>query len=118
MAARNPAGSPSLDAGFRSPLDYSIASKGLAIGAPNALQPGMNGVINSNPDPAAHPAERALSRYAANDMGARTKKSVAQHLEGCEDCRKVVSRYHALARTYRDWERTAISHAAQAERAN
>ncbi len=55
-----------------------------------------------------HPPERALSRYVSNDMGARRKKAVCQHLEGCEDCRKSVSGLHAIARTFRDWERSAI----------
>jgi hypothetical protein len=42
---------------------------------------------------------------------------VAQHLETCEDCRKVVARHHAIARTFRDWERSGILQAAQYERA-
>jgi predicted anti-sigma-YlaC factor YlaD len=58
-----------------------------------------------------HPTERALNSYVANEMGARRKKVVVQHLESCEGCRKSVVRLHALARTYRDWERSAIEQA-------
>ncbi len=66
---------------------------------------------------ACHPTERVLSRFAANEMGTRRKKVVAQHLETCEDCRRVVARHHAIARTFRDWERSGILQAAQCERA-
>jgi anti-sigma factor RsiW len=45
-------------------------------------------------------------------MGPRRKKVVAQHLETCEDCRKSVARLHAIARTFRDWERSGIRQAA------
>jgi anti-sigma factor RsiW len=64
-----------------------------------------------------HPPERALSRYVSNEMGPRRKKVVVQHLETCADCRKSVARLHAIARTFRDWERTAIAQVAQTERA-
>jgi anti-sigma factor ChrR (cupin superfamily) len=63
--------------------------------------------------PLEHPPERALIRYASNEMGLRPKKVVGKHLETCADCRKCVARLHAMARTFRDWERSAISQAVQ-----
>lgn len=60
-----------------------------------------------------HPTERVLNRYASNQIGPRGKKTVVQHLEGCEDCRKAVTRLHSIARTFRDWERVGIMQAAQ-----
>ncbi len=65
---------------------------------------------------ASHPPERALSRYVSNEMGPRRKKTVVQHLEACEDCRKYVAKLHAVNRTFRDWERTAIAQVAQASK--
>jgi anti-sigma factor RsiW len=59
-------------------------------------------------DRVAHPPERALNRYVSNEMGARRKKIVVRHLEACEDCRKSVAKLHAIARTFRDWERSGI----------
>jgi len=63
--------------------------------------------------PPAHPPERALNCYVSNEMGPRRKKVVVEHLETCEDCRKSVARLHAIARTFRDWERSGIMQAAQ-----
>jgi hypothetical protein len=62
---------------------------------------------------ACHPPERALRRYVSNEMGARRKKVVVQHLEACEQCRKAVARLNAIARTFRDWERSGILQVAQ-----
>jgi anti-sigma factor ChrR (cupin superfamily) len=64
-----------------------------------------------------HPADRALGRYACNEMGARRKKVVVRHLEGCEQCRKAVARIHTLTRTFRDWEKSAIMYMTQGQRA-
>jgi anti-sigma factor RsiW len=61
-----------------------------------------------------HPPERALNRYVSNEMGPRRKKVVTQHLETCHECRKAVARLHAIARTFRDWERSGIMQVAQA----
>ncbi len=73
----------------------------------------------SEPDKSTcHPAERALRRYVSNEMGVRRKKVVVQHLEACEHCRKSVARLHAIARTFRDWERSAIMGMGQRERAS
>ncbi len=55
-----------------------------------------------------HPPARTLDRYVSNEIGPRRKKVVSQHLDGCEDCRKSVARLHTIARTFRDWERSAI----------
>ena len=55
-----------------------------------------------------HPADRVLNRFVSNDMGLRRKKLVVKHLEACPDCRKSVARLHAIARTFRDWERSSI----------
>jgi anti-sigma factor RsiW len=63
-----------------------------------------------------HPEERVLSRYVSNELGPRRKKVVVQHLEACEHCRKSVARLNAIARTFRDWERSAIMEAGQRER--
>jgi anti-sigma factor RsiW len=65
-----------------------------------------------------HPPERALTRYVSNEIGPRRKKVVYQHLEACEECRKSVARLRAIARTFRDWERSAIGEVAQARRAS
>jgi hypothetical protein len=64
----------------------------------------------------AHPADRALGRYASNEMGARRKKVVVRHLETCEQCRTAVTRIHTLTRTFRDWEKSAIMYMTQSER--
>jgi hypothetical protein len=55
-----------------------------------------------------HPADRVLSRFVSNEMGLRRKKVVVKHLEACQDCRKSVARLNAIARTFRDWERSSI----------
>jgi len=59
-----------------------------------------------------HPTERSLARFAANDMGPQRKKVIVRHLETCQDCRKAVTRFHDIARRYRDLERRAIQHVA------
>jgi hypothetical protein len=59
-----------------------------------------------------HPTERALSRFAANEMGTQRKRSMVQHLETCQDCQRTVTRLHEIARRYRDLERRAIAHVA------
>jgi len=64
---------------------------------------------------AAHPTERSLARFASNEMGPHLKKTVTRHLETCDDCRKIISRHHAIARTFRDWERLAIAQGALEE---
>ncbi len=58
-----------------------------------------------------HPGQRALNRYISNEMGVQRKKAVVHHLEACEDCRKSVAKLRAIARTFRDWERTGIMQA-------
>ena len=55
-----------------------------------------------------HPDVDLLSRYAANELGARRKKGVAEHLEECEDCRASVRRVRTAARVFRDLERLAL----------
>jgi hypothetical protein len=119
---------PQATAGYRglSRRSSSLALhlKGFPFGAPNAFLEFMNAHIELKPcvvldasetDRATcHPTQRSLSRYASNEMGSRRKKVVLQHLDICEDCRKNVVRYHALARTFRDWERSAIELAGQA----
>jgi predicted anti-sigma-YlaC factor YlaD len=60
----------------------------------------------------AHPTERALGRFAANEMGSQRKKMVTRHLENCAECRNAVSRLHEIARRFRDLERRAIAHVA------
>jgi hypothetical protein len=58
-----------------------------------------------------HPTERALSRFAAHEMGPQSKKKLVQHLEICEDCRKEVGRLREISRRFRDLERLAIAQA-------
>lgn len=65
-----------------------------------------------NPAPSSvHPTELSLARFALNEMGVKTRKKLATHLESCPECRKTVARHHELARRYRDLERRAISSA-------
>ena len=59
-----------------------------------------------------HPTERVLARFASNEMGPQRKKLIARHLETCPDCRKAVTRFHDIARRYRDLERRAIQYVA------
>ena len=57
----------------------------------------------------AHPPERALGRYAANEMGPGTQKRLKGHLQQCSECRTRVGNMRELARRFKDFERMAIT---------
>ena len=58
---------------------------------------------------AAHPTDRLLRNFVANELGARPKRVVSRHLEDCDDCRSMVSNLRAASRRLRDFERLALA---------
>ena len=70
-------------------------------------------IDGSDPRPteavASHPAERALRRYAANEMGREAKKRMMKHLAECPACERDVTKYRDLGRRLRELERCAIA---------
>jgi len=64
--------------------------------------------MNTPSTESAHPTDRLLRSFAANEVGPQRKKTVVRHLETCEECRSEIARHRELARRYRDLERSAI----------
>jgi hypothetical protein len=56
----------------------------------------------------AHPSERVLGRYVANEVGQQRKRGLLLHLESCTECRTEVNRLREISRRFRDFERRAI----------
>jgi anti-sigma factor RsiW len=84
-------------------MDFCLETNSTTVLQPNRAS------ATVAPSGGSHPPERALGRFVSNEMGPQRKKTITRHLEECDECRQTVSRLRAIARRFRDFERSALA---------